>query len=125
MERPEIDEFLKRASGRQIGTTIKLLVEFFKDLRGACSAADINRGDCEIFAIYLNHFFPDGDVTDNEVMGDRKHDWYHAFLYLDGRYYDSEAPDGVTDWRNLPCCARCVKLHRRQDVHYQARMATE
>lgn len=28
---------------------------------------------------------------------------YHAFLKLDGKYYDSECLQGTSDWRNLNC----------------------
>ena len=31
--------------------------------------------------------------------------WFHKFVRYAGRFYDAEAVDGVTDWRDLPLFA--------------------
>jgi hypothetical protein len=82
-------------------TILQLVVEYGGD------AAEINEGDCWEFAEDLQRRVG-GEVQDNETLTGEETDWYHAFLFLDGRYYDSEVPEGVEDWRQLPCCQRCT-----------------
>lgn len=109
MKRSAIKTFLRDNlhlyEGKEIDSTIQLLVEFFIEHQNLKSAVEINEGDCEIFATCLSYFFPDGEVTNNERLTGKTQRWYHAFLYLDGRYYDSESPNGEVDWMNLPCCS--------------------
>lgn len=71
---------------------------------------DINNGMCEDFALSVVRELMDAgelgalvvDVTwfDEEWNDDFKP--WHAWVYLDGRWYDAEAPHGVDDWEDLP-----------------------
>jgi hypothetical protein len=72
------------------------------------SAEEINDGQCWDFAEDLQKLFPEGEVQDNRTLTGRDEGWDHAFFRLDGRYYDSETPNGVDDWMQLPCCQRCT-----------------
>ncbi len=68
--------------------------------------AQINDGSCWDFADDLLHLFPEGVILHNQQFEDS--DWDHCFFKLGDLYYDSEAPEGVADWRDLPCCRRCM-----------------
>lgn len=66
---------------------------------------DINMGECAIFADAVRDQVPDVTVVDNvEWVAQGAFDVKaeHAFLECGGRFYDSETPDGVDDWRDLP-----------------------
>lgn len=78
------------------------------------SPYQINCGLCEEFATdvlkRLGH--PYKDETDERCMlwHDNMPDcteeeaahWSHCFIKWDGKFYDSECPEGVTEWRKLP-----------------------
>jgi len=34
---------------------------------------------------------------------DEAFDWSHKFICYKGRYYDSQSPEGVDNWRELSC----------------------
>ena len=80
-------------------------------------AQKINEGDCDLFA---------GDVVDYCVSkgefraiivddtwftreGEKHGFQRHAWVWFDGRHYDSECPEGTRDWMKLPFFRRCVK----------------
>lgn len=81
-------------------------------------AYTINCGDCDKFAIELIRIWTGTDKeTDDAVViwaedlagdEDLAEDLagLHAFACIDGRYYDSECPEGVDDGRALPCLYR-------------------
>jgi hypothetical protein len=91
-----------------IAQVIATLVTEYRERHGV-TAEEINEGQCEDFAKDLKRQVG-GEIQDNEMLNRAELDWYHAFLFLDGRYYDSETPNGVEDWRQLPCCQRCGPL---------------
>lgn len=63
----------------------------------------INLGECQRFAETIQEHVPDADLIDNIEFASRTQGiGSHVFLRCDGRFYDSEAPDGVTDFRDLP-----------------------
>jgi len=69
-----------------------------------CSATEINRGQCEDFMIDLMQRLPDGAIEttvpfDSGLPG-------HYWVEYQGKHYDSEAPEGVKDWKDLPIFRR-------------------
>lgn len=73
---------------------------------------DTNCGSCEEFAQdVIEHLgLEEGDEIAacwHDEMPDctAEEAWYwsHKFILYQGKYYDSECPEGVTEWRELPC----------------------
>jgi hypothetical protein len=73
------------------------------------SSWEINYGDCYRWAL-LAQRLNGGQLISVTVMCEdtfsEKPDQYiedgtHAFVLIDGKYYDSESPEGVTDWHQL------------------------
>jgi hypothetical protein len=62
---------------------------FFPDVY----APDINCGDCWMWAYYAWSIYKDVELWDIDC---------HAFIKYNGKFYDSERPRGVKDWRKLP-----------------------
>lgn len=72
---------------------------------GYSTFADINTGGCENFAQKFISLFPNGELvwTDNFVSWDYgKWPGGHAWIFSEGKHYDSEALEGVNLWRDLP-----------------------
>jgi hypothetical protein len=63
----------------------------------------INSGKCRDFAEALQREFPDGKVCPNDFEDGY---CYHVSFLWNDRFYDAECPEGVEDWRNLPCMKR-------------------
>lgn len=60
------------------------------------NVSHINNGCCvEFTERLLKHI-------NGEYMWHEEFDIPHAFVFYNGRYYDSESPYGVSDWKNLP-----------------------
>jgi hypothetical protein len=53
----------------------------------------INYGQCFQWAYIAFHLFEDVELWDTHT---------HAFIKYKGKFYDSERPDGVLNWRDLP-----------------------
>lgn len=77
------------------------------------SPQEINTGDCSDFAESLFRHLVDAGLTAivSVDSGDLIHDgesasYWHVWIYHDGRHYDAEAPDGVSDWEELPFFVR-------------------
>lgn len=87
----------------------QLLLEHWRDV----TPEEINRGRCEEFAEELvDTLVIAGHVRAFVVDSDdhtRFMDHWHVWTYVDGKHYDSEAPDGVDDWADLPFFARVVE----------------
>lgn len=111
--------FLRDTEGQPGGITNLIL-----DLRKAyCRAysfkdpAEINTGWCEHFALLVAYLIGDEAQVwwDTELDKEFSYDdfWggggHHAFVYYRGRYYDSECPEGIDDWRNLPIYVQKLK----------------
>lgn len=79
---------------------LELVAEF------GMSPKDINGGNCEEFADKLVGLIPsakqmwDWEAEDGGV--NRGWTWCHCFVKYEGRYYDAECVDGVSEWWNLP-----------------------
>jgi hypothetical protein len=70
--------------------------------------ADINKGGCFEWATLVF-----ADVEGTQIHGHHRYGGgYHVFISYRGRYYDSETPQGITRWQNLPYFKRC----RAEDV---------
>lgn len=72
---------------------------------------EINDGDCEEFAYavlgyLLNDPYKDQHDNCRELCESNFLDFGdlpgHTWVYYNGKHYDAECPDGVTDWRHLP-----------------------
>jgi hypothetical protein len=117
-EQQIFDRALKEIRRRRFASlprVIRLVRDAYVEHLG-CDAKTINQGWCEDFAVEviycLRRSVPVTRAWDDELTG-----WYeeeltgwheedlcgsHCFLCYKGRFYDSEAPDGVEDWRELP-----------------------
>lgn len=78
-------------------TTIirKLIKEYEK--KKQMTPCQINGGWCADFALEAKRRLDDVDA---KIRADT--DSRHTWLEFEGKHYDSEAPDGVEDWRELP-----------------------
>lgn len=104
---------VEKLRGLDITETVKALAELYLH-RYNLDPSAINGGMCWDFADDLKKLFPEAETTDNYKMNgtsieESNEGWSHGFIKLNGRYYDSEAPEGVTDWMELPCCKRCTE----------------
>ncbi len=80
------------------------------------TAREVNSGLCEDFAIDLSESLPEAEVLYTEDFIDWDSDDYpggHAWVSYQGKYYDAECLNGVTDWKSLPFFLR--KLQRSSD----------
>lgn len=74
----------------------------------------INCGNCDAFSAELEKLFPNGTA----MWGDQVASFFpkgidpdgHCFFYLDGFFYDSECPEGVTSPHLLPYYQRDIEL---------------
>lgn len=78
---------------------------------------DVNNGNCEAFADLVASRVPGARVLwDWEAPSktDPANDfaWVHCFIHYEGKFYDSECPDGVEDWTQLPLFVRHLAIHR-------------
>lgn len=77
---------------------------FFKHHK---SPSDINEGECFIWAYLAHLIFKDVEI------------WYmnaHAFVRYRGKFYDSERPNGVAEWKYLPATKHGHTEARRRKV---------
>lgn len=65
------------------------------------SYADINSGLCDTFAMLLQDMMQGGEVY-WDIDLDPDFDQGHCFYFYRDLYYDSECPEGVPDWKQLP-----------------------
>ena len=107
---------LKGLPHERLGEVIKLTRRLYKRLLEVTSR-NINNGLCEDFALDVIQVMRDawGFSRIFEVWGEDKmmeetgDEWTsveitsHCFIEFRGRYYDSETPGGVDDWKKLPC----------------------
>lgn len=70
---------------------------------------DVNGGMCYEFAQAVAEIVPGAEIVNGEMvfMGDPSaDDGVHHFVHHQGKFYDSECPNGVEDYAYLPCIAR-------------------
>ncbi len=78
---------------------------------------DINCGDCEDWAVGARKLLGGQEVWLEELIDLEPEDLCHCVLLLDGRYYDSQHPDGVTNIEALDLVQKVSRhdyLRRRQ-----------
>ncbi len=69
---------------------------------------EINKGHCEEFAMtVIRKLGGCSDAlyemcTQNVDPKEQMDLPYHVWIFCNGRHYDSESPDGVDNWRELP-----------------------
>jgi len=86
------------------------LPEILRRLVGAYGSHPraINNGNCDLFAedlvLAAELFGEQGQVfvtpEDDELPG-------HCWVFMRGKHFDAETPEGVVDWRELPIFKRC------------------
>lgn len=70
---------------------------------------EINSGRCEELMQRVLKAVPEAEERCSAmVLDDPMHPVYggHVWVYHNGKHYDAEAPDGVTDWKDLPFMQR-------------------
>lgn len=89
-----------------MGDIIRELVPQFLRLYNLASVREINEGYCEVFAKEVCRIHPDAEpLWDNDMPGGPR--WgTHCFVRHEEMYYDSECPDGCSDWKQLPSFRR-------------------
>lgn len=124
----------------QISNAVKLLTQKYNDEYGV-SCDLINQGDCENFAEELYDYLkevgitgeilsdglffdpfedePDDMMWDVSEYGNKPNDFdkvglpSHYWFYYNGKHYDSDAPQGVTDMFELPIIKNFYLKKRR------------
>lgn len=103
-----------RSKQLPISDLVVHLVGLYEDAYGT-DAYEINCGLCEDFAHDLVWALGEDPYSHSCPIEIRWHDemedcteeeantWAHCFVVYQGRYYDSQAPEGVDAWRELPC----------------------
>ena len=82
---------------------------FIIDKRTTPKVSDINNGWCYCFAESLRENFPEAKIHEvhfNNIP--------HAFVEYKGKYYDSETPKGVKNWKKLPIFRKTLLQKLRQ-----------
>jgi hypothetical protein len=71
-----------------------------------CTSRQINNGMCDEFAYKLQPYLPGSLVF--ECSLDNDSDWpTHFWVKYEGKCYDSQCPEGVDDWKDLPLYRKC------------------
>lgn len=109
MKEKELKEFMKD------------LVEKFKDKYDIDSAYDINSGLCEEFMMDVSQEFSEvkegcTGIMFEDVCGICAPFPTHIWIMFNGKHYDSEAIEGVDDWRKLPIFKRSSGTDRNSEV---------
>ncbi len=68
---------------------------------GNKSAKRINHGDCFNWAVIAKDILKDRNVL---LFSDKQ--FIHAFVKIDGMFYDAEVPTGIHQWKMLPSYSR-------------------
>jgi hypothetical protein len=107
-DQSEHDTRIKAIQVSSIAEAIHALVKVYHDLY-EIDAYEINCGMCEDFANDVVDLIPGaiaewGDGFTNE-QDDSDHYAYHCIVLYRGRFYDSQHPDGVDNFRNISAFA--------------------
>lgn len=96
-------------NSNDIQTVIRQVIKDFLETGNYKSAGDIANSDCEKFAEEVTKRFSGTKAYSNYVtMIDSKHIETdedmpgHVWIKYKGKYYDSDCPEGVRNWKNLP-----------------------
>ena len=96
--RPIPEKIFLNLEGKPISEVIRALVACFRKYAGA-TPQQINEGSCFHFARLLKRLIPECKV----IWCD---DWDHGYVRFRGRLYDSETPNGVKKYTQLPAIRR-------------------
>ncbi len=61
----------------------------------------INQGYCYEWSYFAHKLFNEVDIKLWSTVNR-----HHAFIKVGNNFYDSEAPQGMSVWQDLPCCRR-------------------
>lgn len=75
------------------------------------SPEDCNNGLCDIWAEKFKEEYPEAEIWDTEETYGETHG--HVWVKYDGKFYDAETPNGVTDWKQLPFMKRFYKIVKK------------
>ena len=64
--------------------------------------AQINNGECDLFVDRVMELCPEAGWGETDFETEPG----HVYLTHEGRCYDAECPEGVTDYRDLPAIRR-------------------
>jgi len=107
-EQSKHDAGIKAITATDLPAIIVAVAELYQDLYDQ-SPYYINCGNCEEFAHDVQDVFGRGEPFWQDEMSDCTEleavYWSHKFLQVDGRFYDSQSPEGVDNWRELPLFA--------------------
>lgn len=70
------------------------------------SPEDVNDGNCEWFACRVAELVPEARVVSDDYILHGEPGGSHSFVHYRGMFYDSETPQGATDWGSLPFFVR-------------------
>ena len=88
-----------------ITQTIESLVAAY-ELLYSVDDYSINSGMCEDFGSDIISLFPEAvGYWDDEFTG-KWEDGCHYFIFYKNKFYDSESPEGVASWQDLPLFQR-------------------
>lgn len=85
-------------------SAIEQLNAWYREKHGL-SAYDINRGSCEEYAHFIEQIVPGSEAWWGDELCDEDDDAevyaYHCIVEYRGKFYDSEHPYGVADFRDI------------------------
>ena len=110
------------ATGKVVREVLKVFLDDVELPGERLQACDVNSGLCDQFMQELMDALPGAmeDVTEAHTdesgmmtyKGRRVEIPAHYWVEYRGKFYDSETPDGVSDWLKLPIMKRALKRQR-------------
>ena len=109
-------DLIKKLKLKSISLIIKELVSLYKYLYNV-TPYQINCGMCEDFGSDIIDILPECEgYWEDELVEDFDYDkdigGTHYFVCYKGKYYDSECPEGVEDWKQLPAFMNNAALEK-------------
>jgi hypothetical protein len=78
------------------------IIEAVADAYASLYDCEINNGLCEDFAADVCSLVPGAEAWWDDELGKRPPETgSHKIIVFQGRYYDSECPEGTDDWKTL------------------------
>ena len=88
-----------------ISGIIEAVVAAYLDLYGLNEASEINQGMCEDFAEDVCSLVPGAEAYWDDELGNYDSDdvatGSHKVIAYQGKFHDSQCPEGTDDWRTL------------------------
>ena len=99
---------IKGRGYKSIHLIIEALADAYCCLYDLEDSSEINNGMCEDFAEDLMSLLvePEMNTIWLDELSSSPYFPAHKVLLYKGKYFDSECPDGVVDWKDLPICKR-------------------